>query len=402
MELNFLNIADTPEDLQPLRQLLAPFERAAQLQLAFRRVGWDRAWQTLLLDALEGKGPHVSQIGTTWGATMAMMDALRIFTEDEVASMGGEQSFIPSAWRTAKFAARPEVWAIPWTIYTFVLFYRRDLLKRAGVDPETDLASPQAIRESFERLSRKGISPWAFPTLHPYADLVHIASSWARAGGGDFLREDGREPLFAHPEARSGLMDFFELYKYIPSSLRGVTVEACTQAFARGDVATLVGGVEVAEELLDSPHASPGIRENLAMATLPGVPWVGGDHLVVWKNVRADPQIEKGAIELVRYLSSLEAQVQYFRLGDLLPARLDAYSQIEFSLDTTAATIQKILETGRPHPPVRLWRRIEAFLDEMLLDIGSAILRQPTQPASTIAERMLDEYEEKLSAILKQ
>ena len=402
MELNFLNIADASEDLQPLRELLAPFEREAQVQLAFRRVGWDRAWQALLLDALEGKGPHVSQIGSTWGATMAMMDALRTFSEDEVTAMGGEHGFIPSAWRTAKFAPRPEVWAIPWTIYTFVLFYRRDLLERAGVNPGTDLASPQAMRESFERLSRKKISPWAFPTLHPYADLVHIASSWARAGGGDFLREDGREPLFAHPEARTGLMDFFELYKYVPSSLRGITVEACTQAFARGDVAMLVGGVEVADDLLTSPSASQQIRENLAMTTLPGVPWVGGDHLVVWKNVRADTRIEKGALDLVRYLSSLETQVQYFKLGDLLPARLDAYSEIEFSLDTTAATIQKILKTGRPHPPVRLWRRIEAFLDEMLLDIGNTVLGQPTQPASATAERMLIEYEEKLSAMLKE
>jgi len=351
---------------------------------------------------LEGKGPHVSQIGSTWGATMAMMDALRTFTEDEVTAMGGEHGFIPSAWRTAKFAPRPEVWAIPWTIYTFVLFYRRDLLERAGVNPGTDLASPQAMRESFERLSRKKISPWAFPTLHPYADLVHIASSWARAGGGDFLREDGREPLFAHPEARTGLMDFFELYKYVPSSLRGITVEACTQAFARGDVAMLVGGVEVADDLLTSPSASQQIRENLAMTTLPGVPWVGGDHLVVWKNVRADTRIEKGALDLVRYLSSLETQLQYFKLGDLLPARLDAYSEIEFSLDTTAATIQKILKTGRPHPPVRLWRRIEAFLDEMLLDIGNTVLGQPTQPASATAERMLIEYEEKLSAMRKE
>jgi multiple sugar transport system substrate-binding protein len=402
MELNFLNIADTPEDLQPLRELLAPFERAAQVQLAVRRVGWDRAWHALLLDALEGKGPHVSQIGSTWGATMAMLDALRTFSQDEVASMGGEGRFLPSAWRTVKLATHPEIWAIPWTIYTFVLFYRKDLLERAGVDPEAGLASPGAIRESFERLSGKKISPWAFPTLHPYEDLVHISSSWARAGGGDFLREDGRGPLFARPEARSGLMDFFELYKYVPAALRGISVEACTQAFARGDVAMLVGGVEVADDLLTGPQPAQWARENLAMTTLPGVPWVGGDHLVIWKDVRADAVIEKGALALVRHLSSPETQVQYFKVGNLLPACLEAYTQIEFSLDTTAGTIQKILKTGRPHPPVRLWRRIEAFLDEMLADIGNAVLGQPTQSASAIAERMLVEYEEKLTVILRQ
>ncbi len=34
MELNFLTIADAPEDLQPLRSLLASFERDKQIQLS--------------------------------------------------------------------------------------------------------------------------------------------------------------------------------------------------------------------------------------------------------------------------------------------------------------------------------------------------------------------------------
>jgi hypothetical protein len=51
---------------------------------------------------------------------------------------------------------------------------------------------------------------------------------------------------------------------------------------------------------------------------------------------------------------------------------------------------------------VRLWRRIETFLDEMLLDIGSTVLRQPIIPAAETAKRMLAEYEEKLFALLKK
>jgi hypothetical protein len=48
-----------------------------------------------------------------------------------------------------------------------------------------------------------------------------------------------------------------------------------------------------------------------------------------------------------------------------------------------------------------LWRRIEAFLDEMLLDIGKAVLRQPVASPSAIAMQMLNEYEQKLSAVLR-
>jgi multiple sugar transport system substrate-binding protein len=355
----------------------------------------------LLMEAVEGKGPHVSQIGSTWVATMAMLDALRVFQPEDISAIGGAPRFLPAAWETVKFVNRPEIWAIPWSIYTFVLYYRQDMLEKVGIDPSVAFETPTAMRETFVTLSQNGIAPWAFPSLHPYADLVHIASSWARAQGGDFMSENGREPLFARPEASAGLLDFFELFPFIPRSLRGLNVEACTNAFARGEVAALIGGVEIGNELMESPYASQETRENAAVTTLPGVPWVGGDHLVIWKNVRADAQHEKAALELVKYLSKKETQAQLFNLASILPARTDAYDELAFPLETTLPTLQKILKTGCPHPTLQLWRRIEAFLDEMLLDIGSAVLRQPATAPSDIAMQMLNEYDRKLTSVLK-
>ena len=401
MELNFLTIADAPEDLQSLRSLLASFEREQQIQLSLRRVGWERAWQALLMDAVEGKGPHVSQIGSTWVATMAMLDALRTFNAGDIAALGGASCFLPSAWESVKLANRSEVWAIPWSVYTFVLYYRSDLLEQAGIDPASAFATTRAMRETFSRLSKHGIAAWAFPSLHLYADLVHIASSWARAHGGDFMNSDGRQPIFARPETSTGLMDFFALFPFIPLALRGSNVEACTNAFARGEVAALIGGAEIGNELMASPYSSQEIREHVAVTTLPGVPWIGGDHLVIWKNVLPNAEREKAALDLVSYLSRKETQIRLFQVENILPARADAYDEVTFPLATTRPTLQRILKTGRPHPPIRLWRRIEAFLDEMLLDIGSMVLRQPTVPPSDVAMPMLEQYAQKLSAVLK-
>lgn len=401
-ELNFLAIADAAEDLNPVHDVLRPFERDDSVQIRIKRLGWDRAWQSLLMDAVEGKGPHVSQIGSTWGATMAMFDALRVFKSEEVERMGGASQFLPAAWETVKLAGRPDVWSIPWTVYTFVLFYRRDILSSSGIHAEEAFTTPEAMGETFAKLSKNGILPWAFPTLHPYQDLVHIASSWVRANGGEFLAPNGSDPAFAKPEASAGLMNFFELFPYLPPSLRGLSIEDCIQAFARGETGMLVSGIEVADELLASPYTSQELRENLAVTTLPGIPWVGGDHLVVWKNVQAEADVERVALDLVQYLADPETQMQFFKLSNALPARLDTYQKLKFSLDTSAETMQIILKTGRPHPPVRLWRRIETFLDEMLLDIGNTVLRQPTVPATEITKRMLTEYEEKLLALLKK
>jgi ABC-type glycerol-3-phosphate transport system substrate-binding protein len=139
----------------------------------------------------------------------------------------------------------------------------------------------------------------------------------------------------------------------------------------------------------------------MAVTTLPGVPWIGGDHLVVWKNVLKDPQHEKAALALVNHLSKRETQIELYKAQQVLPARMDAYDELTFSLPTTKPTLEKVLQVGRPHQALRLWRRIEAFLDEMLLDIGSSVLRQPAVSPSDIALQMLNEYEQKLSAVLK-
>jgi ABC-type glycerol-3-phosphate transport system substrate-binding protein len=215
------------------------------------------------------------------------------------------------------------------------------------------------------------------------------------------MTEFGRAPLFAKPESSTGLMDFFELFPFIPPALRGLNVEACTNAFARGETAVLIGGVEIGDALMVSPYASQVVRENIAVTTLPGVPWIGGDHLVVWKNVLTDHAQEKAALDLVKFLSKRETQVELYKVQEVLPARRDAYDDLTFPLATTKPTLEKILQTGRPHPVLRLWRRIEAFLDEMLLDIGTSVLRQPTVSPSDIASQMLNEYEQKLSAVLK-
>jgi hypothetical protein len=64
-------------------------------------------------------------------------------------------------------------------------------------------------------------------------------------------------------------------------------------------------------------------------------------------------------------------------------------------------TVQQVLERGRPHPPIRLWRRIEAFLVEMLASIGNTVMRQTSEPTVEIVERMLVEYQQKLTKLLK-
>jgi multiple sugar transport system substrate-binding protein len=400
-ELSFSAIGDTSEDIEEITRLVKEFQNTSKTSTQVRHLPWNRAWQSLLMSAIEGKGDDVSQVGSTWAPTLAALDSLRPFSDLEVRSMGGPLVFVPAAWQTVRIEGRGEIWAIPWSVYTFVIFYRRDLLQRAGVEESIAFSTPEAMRETLHALQTAGIHPWTMPTSADYLDLPHIASSWARAYGGDFLTPDGKRPYFNTPHARRGLLDFFELCRFIPTELQAQNYEDCLDGFFRKETtAVVIAGTEAYSDALQSNPLSETIRDHIHVAPLPGVPWIGGDHLVVWKTVRFDPSKEHAALDLIRVLTSVENQIRLARETTILPARLDAYTELEFQPEGMRPVLEKILQTARPHPSARLWRRIESMLADMLSDIARSVMNVGNQPVTEIVEPKLAEYEKRFSLLL--
>ncbi len=142
------------------------------------------------------------------------------------------------------------------------------------------------------------------------------------------------------------------------------------------------------------------VQDQVGVATLPGVSWIGGDHLVVWKTVRTDPQKEQIVMDLIRALTSVESQVRLHRETTILPSRLEAYIQLDFQPQEMNAVLEKVLQTARPHPPIRLWRRIESMLVDMLSDIEYSVLEFRTQAVTDIVSTKLADYEKRFSLIL--
>ena len=400
-ELNLSAIGDVADDIAEIVRLVKEFQAANNVTVHVARLPWERAWQTLLMTAMEGKGGDVSQVGSTWAPTLAALDSLRWFSEAEIRTLGGPLAFVPAAWQTVRVEGRSEVWAIPWSVYTFVIFYRRDLLKKAGVDEAAAFTTPESMLETFQVLQSAGVAPWAIPTTTHYFDLPHIASSWVRAYGGDFISADGKKVLFNSPHARQGLVEFFSLYRFLPARFRGLTYEACLdEFFAKGNTAVMIAGAESYSDALEEDGIPEEFRDQIGVAAIPGVPWIGGVHLVTWRSVRLDPEKERAAVALVESLSSAKNQVRLYRENTILPARLDAYVDLEFQPEGMRPILERILQVGHPHPPTRLWRRIESLLVDMLFDIARSVMDFQKQEPAEIVEAKLADYERRLALVL--
>jgi len=168
-----------------IRPLLDQFERQHDCRIRVRLISWGTGREELVKVALDGRGPDVSEIGTTWCSSFISMQSLRPFTAGEIASYGGNSAFFPSSWQSCKLIEDPRIYAVPWLAAIRVIYYRRDLLERAGVDEKTAFLSHGQLTDALQKLRNSGIStPLALETRNVTPPVLHSLASWvwARAG----------------------------------------------------------------------------------------------------------------------------------------------------------------------------------------------------------------------------
>jgi multiple sugar transport system substrate-binding protein len=177
------------------------------------------------------------------------------------------------------------------------------------------------MRTTLAALQARGLeAPLSVP-VHRGPNTLIDAASWVWGAGGDFLSADGRKPLFTCPEALAGFAAYFDLHRYVSAAPGGQTADESEGCFLRSQAAVLLSGPWTARNLM-LPDVDPVVRTNTAATLVPGVPFVGGSDLIVWKHVPA--QRAAAAIELVKYLIGHRAQALFAQQSSILPVRLDA------------------------------------------------------------------------------
>lgn len=378
---------------EELRSLVTRFEAEYNCPVQIQALPWRGAWSEFVRIALYKHGPDVSEVGNTWVSEFVSMNALRPFTGAETAHMGGPSEFLAPAWQSGILAGHPQsrsmVWAIPWLADVRILCYRRDLLERAGVDPESAFGNVKALAQTLARLQAAGIPmPWVVPTRRSRMTLHNIAH-WVWGAGGDFLTPDMRRTAFNKAEARAGMRAYFELARFLSPGARGLEETDSDARFISGKAAVTISG----PWLLKVPSEYTAFY---GQTLPPGTPFVGGSHLAIWKHTR---QAEK-AVELVRFLSSETAQTALFNRFGLFPTRLDVLNSDVFASDPFHRQVAEGLKAGRTFPPFTLWGLVETRLTAALADIWADILAKPEPDIDAILDRHLGPTAQRLDVTL--
>lgn len=390
-EIELSIMTDSAATLGPL---LEQFTAETRIAVRLRLLSWDNAWSELGKMARQGHGADVSELGSTWVGDLAGQGVLRPFAEDEIAALGTAAAYLPAAWRGGRLAGDGPVWAIPWLVGARLLFYRRAVLERAGVDPETAFRTAAALDETLNRLRDAGVEvPWIVPTGQTHTTLLNVAS-WVWGAGGDFITPDGRQTLFAQPAARTGLRAYFGLGRYLPPAvrhLRGVQPDA--QFLSHPDTALTISG----SWLFDMARAASLIAE-LGVALPPGPSFVGGSYLVIWKHTH-EPE---AAGALVRFLNQPAAQAAYARDTGLLPARREALAEPPFADDPLWQQVITGVKSGRGFPVTRSWGLVEYRLVAAFSALWAETLAHPERDLDATLANHLTPLAQRLDALLSQ
>jgi multiple sugar transport system substrate-binding protein len=316
-------------------------------------VDWGQA-VTKLQTAIGGRQtPDVSQMGTDMMGQFAATGAL----ETVPGSIDPGQYF-ESAWNTG--VVDGTAYGVPWYVETRVLYYRTDLAAAAGIT--TAPGSWDELKAMAQALKTQGGAEWGI-SLGTKNSQEYLPFVWSN--GGQIIDDSGAFALDspAAVEALTYYDSFFEEGLSPKSVPEGFDI---TPAFVSGTHPMFVSGpwhiglIETA--------GGADIEGKWAVVPLPGkdgppgVSWVGGSNLVVYK----DSKNKDAAWAFVEYLSRPATQVKWYGEATVLPAAQAAWDDPAIAGDASVAVFGEQLASTNAPPPVTTWNEIATAINEQL------------------------------------
>jgi multiple sugar transport system substrate-binding protein len=373
-----------------LEAILEAPNRMGDLKVNYREISYETGWAEFVRRAIHGGNLDVSEMGTTWISDFAAMNALHAFSPAEIRALGGAEAFPPGLWRTG-LGEKGTVWAIPWMTDLSLVYYRRDLLRKAGVDEARAFSTPEQFEETLAALSRAGVErPWVAPTKYSHITL-HNLSMWLWAAGTDFVSESGKQVMLNQPDARKALLAYFGLHRHLGPQARPLAETESDGLFATGGAAVTISGPWL------YPFCDQAFSKEVGLAIPLGQAHLGGSSLVIWESSRAGSAPTK----LTSILSGRGIQDTFPATAGMLPARLEVLDRLPYVGSVALNNVVvEALKTGKTLPHIPLWGMIEDRLAKVFEVVWEKLLADPSVDIADMLDQQLTPDVNRLNVVL--
>jgi len=371
-----------------VRSLADKFEQENPgIRIDVQQIPWSAAHEKLLTAHVGGSLPDVGQLGNSWISEFGTLEALQPL--DPWLARGGlaRDDFFGGIWDTNVLDG--VTYGVPWYVDTRLLFYRKDMLARAGyTSMPTDWKSWKECLRAVKKQGGPGHYGIFLPTNEWNTPVILGLQS-----GSTLLADGGTRGAFSEPEYRRAFDYYLSIFREGLAPAIGFNEIANKyQEMARGTFAMMVTGPwELGEFTRRLPDSLQNQWSTAAMPGPdgPGVSFAGGSSLVMFHGTKHPDE----AWELVKFLSEPLNQVRFWRLTGDLPARRESWQDTALTADPRTRAFGDQLTRTEPCPMVPEWEEIATRVFEQ----ADRAIRGATSADSALAtlDRLVDKMLEK-------
>lgn len=370
-----------------VRELLADFERTHPgIRVDVQQLPWTAAQEKLLTSFAGDVTPDLCQLGNTWIAQFAALGALAPLQDIAARSTTVTPAdYFDGIWASNRIG--DGVYGVPWYVDTRLIFYRRDLLAKAGFDH-----APVDWNEWSKVLAAlKRRSPQTYGVLLPLNEFEPLLAL-ALQQDTPLLRDGDRYGNFRSPAFRRTLQFYLDIFRngWAPA-VSNTQISNVWDEFGKGFFSFYISGpwnIGEFKRRLPADKQDSWMTAPLPGPNGPGASSAGGASLVVFEHSKH----KREAWQVIEYLSQPAVQQRFYAMTGNLPPRRSAWADERLARDPYAQAFRDQLERAKSPPKVPEWERIatEMRLVTEALVAGQLTLDQAVTELDARADRILE------------
>jgi multiple sugar transport system substrate-binding protein len=353
--IKFWGFGNEGEMVQPL---IKEFERRNPgIKVQVQQIPWTAAHEKLLTAYAGESTPDVCQLGNTWIPEFTVLNALEPLDANVRNSVLMERNDVfPGVLKTNIIDS--VLYGIPWYVDTRVVYYRKDILKKAGFDEFPSTWAGVMNASAKIKAQAKAQNKICYPFFLPTNEWVPVIALGMQSGG-NFLKGNNTQGNFSGPEfsRAASLLSEFYTKEYSPSGMQLIT--NLYDSFADGLIVMYITGPWNIGEF--SRRIPAALQDQWMTAPLPSMDSLSpgtslplGTSLVMFRNSAH----KEASWKLIEFLTSVEQSIEFYRITGNLPPRQAAWNDTSLANNRYIKAFYRQLQRVDPLPPIPEWEQI--------------------------------------------
>ena len=288
--------------------------------------------------------------------------------------------FLKPAVDTARYQGR--LYAVPDYSNADLLYYRKDILAKAGKQPPRTWAQLQQLAKTVA--PEYGLYGYA-GTFAPYEGLTVNFAAAVQSAGGSILSPEGTKVTVNSAKALQGLEFLVNGFRHgwIPRVALSYEEESAQNAFVSGKFLFLDNWPDV-YAALSVPGPQNKVYGKFGIAALPGPDGMGSSPLGGANlAISAYSQHQRTALDFIKYMTNLTNERQMLEKGSFPPVWTRLYTDKSLIRSYPyLPVLEQAINSARPRPAITNY-------DQASLAISSTVyeaLTQQKQPQQALTE----------------